>query len=77
MELSLSSNFIYHNRDHKFIIKEWLEGEKIFALDRFKDYLSVDDVDQILDQALKACKDVVAPTMMTVIILERYLAKVK
>jgi len=58
----LASNFIYHNRDHKFIVKEWLEGEKILNLDRFKDYLSLDDVDQILDQALKVCKDVVAPT---------------
>ncbi|WP_045573258.1 acyl-CoA dehydrogenase [Desulfosporosinus sp. I2] len=58
----MSSNFIYHNRDHKFIIKEWIEGEKIFGWNRFKDYLSMDDVDQILDQALKVCKDVVAPT---------------
>jgi alkylation response protein AidB-like acyl-CoA dehydrogenase len=58
----LASNFLYSSRDHKFIIKEWLEGEKIFGLDRFKDYLSVDDVDQIVDQALKVCKDVVAPT---------------
>ncbi|MDA8234868.1 MAG: acyl-CoA dehydrogenase [Clostridia bacterium] len=58
----MASNFIYHNRDHKFIIKEWLEGEKILGLDRFKDYLSLDDVDVILDQALKVCREVVAPT---------------
>ncbi|MCL6477562.1 MAG: acyl-CoA dehydrogenase [Peptococcaceae bacterium] len=58
----MAGNYIYHNRDHKFIIKEWLEGEKILGLDRFKDYLSMDDVDQILDQALKVCRDVIAPT---------------
>jgi len=58
----LASNFLYSSQDHKFIIKEWLSGEKILGLDRFKDYLSVDDVEQILDQALKVCKDVVAPT---------------
>lgn len=58
----MAGNFIYNTRDHKFIIKEWLDGEKIFALDRFKDYLGIDDVDQILDQALKVCRDVVAPT---------------
>jgi len=58
----LASNYLYSSQDHKFIIKEWLKGEKIFGLDRFKDYLNVDDVDQILDQALKVCKDVVAPT---------------
>ncbi len=58
----MASNFIYSNRDHKFIVKEWLNGEKILGLKRFKDYLSIDDVDQIFDQALKVCKDVVAPT---------------
>ncbi|MCL6558739.1 MAG: acyl-CoA dehydrogenase family protein, partial [Firmicutes bacterium] len=58
----MAGNFLYSSRDHKFIIKEWLEGEKILGLDRFKDYLSLDDVDQILDQALKVCKDVFAPT---------------
>ncbi|EHQ88879.1 acyl-CoA dehydrogenase [Desulfosporosinus youngiae] len=58
----MASNFLYSSQDHKFIIKEWLKGERILGLDRFKDYLSVDDVEQILDQALKVCKDVVAPT---------------
>lgn len=58
----MASNFLYSSRDHKFIIKEWLAGENILSLDRFKDYLSMDDVDMILDQALKVCKDVVAPT---------------
>jgi 3-(methylthio)propanoyl-CoA dehydrogenase len=58
----LASNFIYNNRDHKFIIKEWLDIEKILKLDRYKDYLGLEDVDQILDQALKMSKDVLAPT---------------
>lgn len=58
----MASNFIYDNREHKFIIKEWLEGDKILGLDRFKDYLSMEEVDQILDQGLKVCKEVVAPT---------------
>lgn len=58
----MPSNFIYPNRDHKFIIKEWLDGEKILGLDRFKDYLSLEDVDQILDQALRFCQNVIAPT---------------
>ncbi|OLN26953.1 acyl-CoA dehydrogenase [Desulfosporosinus metallidurans] len=58
----MASNYIYNNRDHKFIIKEWLDGEKILGLKRFRDYLSIDDVDGILDQSLKVCRDVVAPT---------------
>jgi len=58
----MASNFIYSSRDHKFIIKEWLDGEKILGLKRFKNLFSIDDVDGILDQALKVCKDIVAPT---------------
>ncbi len=58
----MASNFIYSNRDHKFIIKEWLEGQKILSLPRFNDYLSIEDVDEILDQGLKVCRDVVAPS---------------
>lgn len=58
----MGSNFIYSTRDHKFIIKEWLDGEKILGLDRFKDYYGLEDVDGILDQALKFCREVVAPS---------------
>ncbi len=58
----MASNFIYSNRDHKFIIKEWLDGEKVLGLSRFKEYLGLEDVDQVLDQALKMAKEEVAPT---------------
>ncbi|KGK90920.1 acyl-CoA dehydrogenase [Desulfosporosinus sp. HMP52] len=58
----MASNFRYSTRDHKFIIKEWLDGEKIVGLKRYRDMFSVEDVDGILDQSLKVCKDVVAPT---------------
>ncbi|MDA8221355.1 acyl-CoA dehydrogenase [Desulfosporosinus sp.] len=58
----MGSKYIFSNRDHKFIIKEWLDGRKILSLKRFQDYLSVEDVDGILDQSLKVCRDVVAPT---------------
>ncbi|AFM39758.1 acyl-CoA dehydrogenase [Desulfosporosinus acidiphilus SJ4] len=58
----MASNFRYNTRDHKFIIKEWLDGKKILGLKRFRDIYSMEDVDGILEQALKVCKDVVAPT---------------
>ena len=58
----MASNFIYSNQDHKFILKEWLDGAKIFELKRFRDTFSIDDVDSILDQALKVCREIVAPT---------------
>lgn len=58
----MASRFIYSNREHKFIIKEWLNGEKILGLKRFRDYLSTEDVDPVLDQGLKMAKEEVAPT---------------
>lgn len=58
----MSSNFIGSTRDHKFILKEWLDLNKVFNTDRFKDSYSVDDIDFILDNAFKGAKEVIAPT---------------
>lgn len=35
---------------------------KVFGFDAFKDYYSVDDIDNILDQALKVAREVTAPS---------------
>ncbi len=58
----MSANFINSTRDHKFILKEWLDLSQVFNTDRFKDGYSVEDIDFILDNALKAATEVVAPT---------------
>lgn len=58
----MSSTFINTTRDHKFILKEWLDMNTIFNTERFKDGYSVDDLDFILDNALKGAKEVVAPS---------------
>ncbi|SHF30731.1 Acyl-CoA dehydrogenase [Desulfofundulus australicus DSM 11792] len=58
----MPGNFIYSNRDHKFILKEWLDTEKILNFDKFKDTYAMDDVDMILDEGLKVAREVVAPT---------------
>ncbi len=57
----MASNFLYSTRDHRFILKEWLDVEKVLNYDAFKDYYSVDDIDMILEQALKVAREVVAP----------------
>lgn len=49
-------------RDQKFILKEWLDLNKIFETERFKGGYSVDDLDFILDNALKGAKEVVSPS---------------
>ena len=58
----MASKFMYTNRDHKFIIKEWLDGKKILGLKHFQEYLNIEDVDGILDQSLKMSREIVAPT---------------
>ncbi len=58
----MSSVYSYSNRDFKFILKEWLPTEEIFAYPKFDGYYSKDDIDMLLDQVLKMANDVIAPT---------------
>lgn len=58
----MSAKFNHSTRDHKFILKEWLDMGTIFATDRFKDGYSVDDIDFILENGLKGAKEIIAPS---------------
>ncbi|GBF33704.1 acyl-CoA dehydrogenase [Desulfocucumis palustris] len=58
----MAGNFNYSNRDHKFVIKEWLDIEKILGFDKFKDFYDLEDMDMILDQGVKVAREIVAPT---------------
>ena len=58
----MSSNFMNSTRDHKFILKEWLDLDAVLATERFKGGYTIDDVDFILENALKGAKEVVAPS---------------
>jgi len=51
----------YNVRDLKFILKEWLPTEEVFACDRFKEYFGMDDIDPILTEGYKVAKEVVSP----------------
>ncbi|NLW43589.1 MAG: acyl-CoA dehydrogenase [Syntrophomonadaceae bacterium] len=57
----MSSIYSYNPRDLKFILKEWLPTEEIFAYDKFKDYYSKDDIDMLVDQVHKIAAEVIAP----------------
>lgn len=59
---TMASNYIYSTRDLKFIIKEWLDCERIFSFSKYRDFYSIDDVDTILDQFNKIALDKVAPS---------------
>lgn len=56
-----ANNFLYDTRDLKFILKEWLDSDKLFALPAYADYYSKDDVDSFIEVAYKISRDVIAP----------------
>lgn len=56
----MATNYLYSIRDHQFILKEWLDLEKVLNYDRFKNVYTVDDVDAILTESFRAAKEVVA-----------------
>lgn len=58
----MATNYLFNHRDHKFIYKEWLDMEKIFSFDAYKDYYTLDDIDVYLNLAYKLAKEVLAPT---------------
>jgi len=61
-ETNMASNFLYSTREQKFILKEWLDLSKVFGAGRFQDGYSVDDIDSILENAMKIAKLSIAPT---------------
>jgi alkylation response protein AidB-like acyl-CoA dehydrogenase len=56
-----ANNFLYDTRDQKFILKEWLDLDKLLSEDAYRDYYSKDDVDSFIDLAFKISRDVLAP----------------
>ncbi len=58
----MSSNYSYKTRDLKFILKEWLPTDEVFAYEKYQDYYSVDDIDTLIDQIDKIAREVMAPT---------------
>ena len=56
-----ATNFLFDIRELKFVVKEWLDTEKLLACDEYKDYYSIDDFDAFIDVAHKIARDVVAP----------------
>lgn len=55
------TNFLYDMREVKFVLKEWLDMEKLFSFPAYRDYYGVDDVDPIVDTTFKIARDVVGP----------------
>lgn len=58
----MASNFAYNTRDIKFILKEWLPTEEVFAYPKYDGYYSKDDIDMFIDQFFKIAAEVIFPT---------------
>jgi alkylation response protein AidB-like acyl-CoA dehydrogenase len=58
----MSATYSYGTRELKFVLKEWLPMEQIFAYDRYNGYYTKDDIDIMVDQVHKISRDMIAPT---------------
>ncbi|MGE5455205.1 MAG: acyl-CoA dehydrogenase [Methylocystaceae bacterium] len=56
-----ANNFLFDVRDTKFVMKEWLDMDKLFSQPAYRDYFSVDDIDSYIDVAFKIARDVLGP----------------
>ena len=56
-----ATNYIFDTRDVKFILKEWLDLDKILSFPPYRNYYSKDDVDSFVDVAYKISRDVICP----------------
>ena len=56
------AKLVYSADDHNFVIKEWLDTQKILDFKAFEDTYDLEDIEVVLDEALKVAKEVVSPT---------------
>lgn len=54
------TNYFYDLRDLKFVLKEWLDMNRLLSCPAYKDYYGVDDIDPIVDTTFKICRDEIA-----------------
>jgi alkylation response protein AidB-like acyl-CoA dehydrogenase len=55
------SNFLYDMREIKFVLKEWLDMEKLLSCPAYRDYYTLDEIDPILETAFKIARGAIAP----------------
>lgn len=56
-----ATNYLFDTRESKFIIKEWLDMDKLLSTPTYRDYWTKDDIDAFMDVAFKIGRDVLAP----------------
>lgn len=56
-----ANNYLWDLRESKFVVKEWLDLEKLLSQAAYRDYYTTDDFDSFLDVTYKISRDVLAP----------------
>lgn len=56
-----ATNFLFDTRDLKFVLKEWLDMDKLLGTPAYRDYYSTEDIDSFVEVAFKIARDVIAP----------------
>lgn len=56
------AEFLYSSQEQKFLLKEWLDTQKIMDCAPYNEYLDMDTVDMIIDETLNVAKNKIAPT---------------
>jgi alkylation response protein AidB-like acyl-CoA dehydrogenase len=54
------ATFSYNLRELKFVLKEWLDSEKVLSLPPYKEFYDQDDIDFIVDNTYKICREKIA-----------------
>jgi alkylation response protein AidB-like acyl-CoA dehydrogenase len=52
--------FVYDLRELKFVLKEWLDSEKVLSLPPYREIYDVDDIDFIVDNTYRICREKIA-----------------
>jgi len=56
-----AATYMYNTRDLKFVLKEWLDMDKLLSMPAYSEYYDTGDIDSIIDTTFKLCRDKIAP----------------
>ncbi|MGE5455251.1 MAG: acyl-CoA dehydrogenase, partial [Methylocystaceae bacterium] len=56
-----ATNYLWDVRETKFVVKEWLDMDKLLSMPTYSDYWTKEDIDTFIDVTQKIARDVLAP----------------
>lgn len=52
--------FLYDMRELKFVLKEWLDMDKVLSFPDYEEYYTLEEIDPIIETTYKICRDEIA-----------------